>query len=105
MAVKKSPRPVRTVQRRTEPASPPPASFVPLKALGKTPATPEAMLAEIRRIYFATAAATIEADLQHAIALLRLLPDEETRERATVYMEGLNDLRKEFADKPRRTRR
>lgn len=78
----------------------PPAAataFVPLKALSQKTADPAALLAEIRRIYFATAAATIEADLQHAIALLMALPDEATRERATVYMEGLNDMRKEWA--------
>src|SRR3712207_8553762 len=41
---------------------------------------------EIRRIYFATSRATIEHDLAHAIELLMSLPDEEARERATVYM-------------------
>jgi hypothetical protein len=74
-----------------------PAAFVPLKALSPKAAAPAATLAEIRAIYFKTSAATIDADLQHAIALLMSLPDEETRERATVYMEGLNDMRKEWA--------
>jgi hypothetical protein len=30
------------------------------------------------------------------VALLKALPDEDTRERATVYMEGLAEMRKEF---------
>ncbi len=74
-----------------------PVAFVPLKGLGQPAADPAALLGEIREIYFKTSAATIDADLQHAIALLMALPDEETRERATVYMEGLNDMRKEWA--------
>lgn len=81
------------------------AGFVPLSTLKQTPATPDAILAEIRRIYFETSARTVEADLVHAVALLKALPDEDARERATVYMEGLNDLRKEFAPKARRTRK
>lgn len=74
-----------------------PVAFVPLKGLGQPTADPAALLAEIREIYFQTSAATIEADLQHAIALLMAMPDEETRERATVYMEGLNEMRREWA--------
>lgn len=86
-------------------ASGAPAAFVPLKSLSQPAADPASVLAEIRKIYFKTSAATIDADLQHAIALLKSLPDEDTRERATVYMEGLNDLRKEWAGKPGSKRR
>lgn len=74
--------------------------FVSLKALaGKAPSDPAAILAEIRRIYFKTTKATIENDLVHAVELLKSLPDEETRERATVYMEGLAQMRREWARK------
>ena len=74
--------------------------FVSLKALtGRAPSDPAAILAEIRRIYFKTTKGTIENDLSHAVELLKSLPDEETRERATVYMEGLAQMRKEWARK------
>jgi hypothetical protein len=72
--------------------------FVSLKALaGKAPATPADILDEIRRIYFRTTRQTIQDDLAHAIELLKTLPDEETRERATVYMEGLAQMRRDWA--------
>ena len=74
----------------------PAGGFVPLRSLRPVPQSTDAVLAEIRRIYFETTAKTIDGDLQHAVALLKALPDEDTRERATVYMEGLADMRKEF---------
>ncbi len=69
---------------------------MPLRSLRPIPQSVDAILAEIRRIYFGTTARSIDADLQHAVALLKALPDEDTRERATVYMEGLAEMRKEF---------
>ena len=72
------------------------AGFVPLGALrGATP-DPAHALAEIRKIYFATSKKTIEHDLAHAIELLKSLATEEAREKATVYMEGLAQMRKEW---------
>jgi len=56
-------------------------------------------LAEIRRLYFETKPSTILRDFDRAIDLLKLLPTEAERERATVYMEGLAEMRKEFARK------
>ena len=53
-------------------------------------------LAEIRRLYFTTTRETIERDLAKALDLLKSLPSEEQRERATVYMEGLAEMRKEW---------
>ncbi len=90
--------------KRTRPRAPkspkspeaPAAGFVPLRSLRPIPQSIDAILAEIRRIYFETTAKSIDADLQHAVALLKALPDEDTRERATVYMEGLAEMRKEF---------
>ena len=62
---------------------------------GQTPDANSA-LAEIRRIYFATTRETIEGDFAHAIALLKSLPSEEDRERASVFMEGLNEMRRDW---------
>jgi hypothetical protein len=53
-------------------------------------------VAEIRQIYFTATPATIERDLAHAIAILKSMATEEERERATVYMEGLNEMRAEW---------
>ncbi len=79
--------------------------FVSLKALaGRAPSDPAAILAEIRRIYFTTTKVTIENDLAHAIELLKSLPDEDTRERATVYMEGLAQMRREWRGASRKSK-
>jgi hypothetical protein len=53
-------------------------------------------LAEIRRLYFNTTPKTILEDLDKAIDLLKSMESEAERERATVYMEGLAEMRKEF---------
>jgi len=70
--------------------------FVPLKSLKQGAPDPKAALAEIRRIYFKTTKKTIEHDIAHAIELLKGLPSEEEREKASVYMEGLAQMRKEW---------
>ena len=62
--------------------------------------TPDDILAEIRRLYFEATARTIEQDFDRAIDLIKQLPDEATREKATVFMEGLSAMKAEF-----RTRR
>ena len=56
-------------------------------------------LAEIRRLYFRTTRATIDEDLAKALDLLKSMPSEEERERATVYMEGMAQMRKEWSGK------
>ena len=63
---------------------------------------PEATLSEIRRLYYKTAPATIQRDFERAIDLLKSLPGEAERERATVYMEGLAEMRKEWRRDKRR---
>lgn len=80
--------------------------FVPLSALaGKGPSTPAQVLDEIRTIYFKTTRATIQNDLAHAVELLKSLPDEDTRSKAAVYMEGLAQMRREwFGSSGTRTR-
>jgi hypothetical protein len=73
-----------------------PAGFVSLKALKDGPPDPRAALSEIRRIYFATTRKTIDHDFAHAIELLKSLPGEEEREKASVYMEGINQMRRDW---------
>lgn len=50
----------------------------------------------IKQLYFNTTPKTILDDFATAIDLLKAMPDEETRERAAVYMEGLAQMRKEW---------
>jgi hypothetical protein len=54
-------------------------------------------LAEIRRLYFETTKETIRQDLEKALDLLKSMASEEERERATVFMEGLAEMRKDWA--------
>ena len=64
-------------------------------------------LAEIRRLYFSTTKQTIQEDLAKALDLLKSMASEEERERATVYMEGLAQMRTDWArtQKPRQRRK
>jgi hypothetical protein len=55
-------------------------------------------LKEIRRLYFKTTKATIDRDFDRAVDLLKAMPAAE-RERATVFMQGLAEMRKEFQKK------
>jgi hypothetical protein len=57
--------------------------------------------AEIRRLYFKTTKATIQQDLEKALDLLKSMDSEEQRERATVYMEGLAQMRKDWGKRSR----
>jgi hypothetical protein len=54
-------------------------------------------LAEIRRLYFKTTRQTIQEDLARALDLLKSMHSEEERERATVYMEGLAQMRSDWS--------
>jgi len=58
--------------------------------------TADDKLAEIRRLYFSTTRQTIQADLEKALDLLKSMASEAERERATVYMEGLAQMRSEW---------
>jgi hypothetical protein len=53
-------------------------------------------LAEIRRLYFAATRETIQSDLEKALDFLKSMSGEEARERATVYMEGLAEMRRDW---------
>jgi hypothetical protein len=52
---------------------------------------------EIRHLYYNATAATIQRDLARAVEVLKSLPDEEARERAAVFMDGLAQMRTEWA--------
>jgi hypothetical protein len=56
-------------------------------------------LAEIRRLYFRTTRQTIQDDLARALDLLKSMASEEERERATVYMEGMAQMRADWGRK------
>ena len=56
----------------------------------------EDKLTEIRRLYFRTTRPTIQEDLARALDLLKSMNSEAERERATVYMEGLAQMRSDW---------
>jgi hypothetical protein len=55
------------------------------------------LLDDIRKLYFGATAKTIEADFDRAIDLIKAMASEEERERAAVFMEGLAELKKQWA--------
>jgi hypothetical protein len=64
------------------------------------------IVSEIKTLYFKTTSATIDRDFDRAIDLLKEMPLPEDRQRATVYMEGLAEMRRDWqAKKARRKRR
>jgi hypothetical protein len=71
------------------------AKHIPLKVVPPVSNVSD-VLAEIKRLYFKTSAATIERDFDRAIDLLKSIPLPEDRQRATVYMEGLAEMRREW---------
>ena len=81
-----------------------PPAATPMTALKLL--TPDDKLAEIRRLYYATTKQTIRQDLERAMQLLKSMSSEEERERAAVYMDGLSQMRSDWArqGKDRRTK-
>ena len=59
-------------------------------------------LDEIKRLYYNATRTTIQRDLRRAIDLLKSMKDEDTRQRAAVYMDGLSQMRSEWAEGNRR---
>ena len=53
--------------------------------------------AEIKRLYYETTRQTIQQDLAKALDLLKSMNSEEERERAAVYMDGMAQMRSEWA--------
>lgn len=60
------------------------------------------VIAEIRRIYFKATAQTIDRDFDRAIDLLKSIRLPEDRQRATVFMEGLAEMRKDWKNRRRK---
>jgi hypothetical protein len=58
-------------------------------------------IAEIKKLYYNATRATIVRDLARAVELLKSLPDEDERQRVAVYMDGLAQMRGEWADQGR----
>ena len=54
-------------------------------------------LAEIKRLYYRTSRATIKQDFAKASDLLKSMSTEEERERVAVYMDGLSQMRSDWA--------
>jgi hypothetical protein len=77
----------------------PKTGFVSLASLRGQPVDPKTVLEQIRHIYFRTTKKTIQHDIAHAIELLMSLPSEEEREKASVYMEGLAQMRRDWTTK------
>lgn len=59
--------------------------------------TVDEALAEIRRLYYNATKSSIQKDLARAVQLLKSMPTEDDRERAAVYMDGLAQMRTEWA--------
>jgi hypothetical protein len=57
-------------------------------------------VAEIKRLYYATTRATVQRDLEKAVGLLKTLETEEERERVSVFMDGLSQMRSEWGVRP-----
>lgn len=64
---------------------------------------PRDPVAAIKRLYFDTTPATVQRDLERAIDLFTHRLSEADQERVAVYMDGLSQMRSEWA-RPRRGR-
>jgi hypothetical protein len=53
--------------------------------------------AEIKRLYYQASRVTIKQDFAKAIELLKTMSSEEERERVAVYMDGLSQMRSDWA--------
>jgi hypothetical protein len=54
-------------------------------------------LDEIKHLYFNATKASIQRDLSRAILLLKGMKTDEERQKAAVYMDGLSQMRSEWA--------
>ncbi len=57
-------------------------------------------LETLRTLYFNTAKATVQRDLDRAIDLFKTLKSEDDREKAAVFMDGLSQMRSEWGVRP-----
>jgi hypothetical protein len=58
-------------------------------------------VAEIKRLYYQTSRTTIKQDVAKAIQLLKSMASDEERERVAVYMDGLSQMRSDWARQER----
>lgn len=58
-------------------------------------------LTEIRSLYFNATKQSIQQDIAKALDLLKSMPSEDERERATVYMEGLAEMQRDWMREPK----
>jgi len=54
-------------------------------------------LEELRKLYFNAKRGTVKKDIARAIDLFKTLTDEDDRQKAAVYMDGLSQMRSEWA--------
>lgn len=54
-------------------------------------------LDELRKLYFNAKRGTVKKDIVRAIDLFKTLKTEDEREKAAVYMDGLSQMRSEWA--------
>lgn len=59
--------------------------------------TSDQKVAEIRRLYYQTTRPTIQRDLAKAIDLVKSMGSEEERGRVAVYMDGMAQMRSDWA--------
>ena len=52
---------------------------------------------EIKRLYYNTTRATVQRDVMRAIELLKSMKTDDERQKAAVYMDGLSEMRSEWA--------
>ena len=76
------------------------AKRIPLHPVAAVPRSTDEIIAEIRGLYFKTTKGTILKDFDRAIDLLKTIESPDERQRATVYMDGLAEMRKEFSATP-----
>ena len=56
----------------------------------------------LRDIYFTASPSTIATDFDRAIDAFKQLTSDEDREKAAVFMEGIAEMRQEFAGRTRK---
>jgi hypothetical protein len=54
-------------------------------------------LDEIKHLYYHATRTTIQRDITRAITLLKAMPTDDERQKAAVYMDGLSQMRSEWA--------
>jgi hypothetical protein len=64
--------------------------------------TSDQKVAEIKGLYYQTTRPTIQHDLAKAIDLVKSMESEEERERVAVYMDGLAQMRSDWAKERKR---